>query len=88
MRTWTDEMIKEYLDTMYGQFSGCQLKAPQIAQFKKARPVLGTFPDGSMRMFKSMSEAHLVTGANIGAISECCSHGRSKSAKGIKWRYA
>ena len=79
---WTDEFIKEYLDKMYTD----EPTRPPVG--KKGTPVVAIHPDGRRVKYVSLSDAERETGINKGSISECCNHGRSKTTRGITWRFA
>lgn len=54
----------------------------------KPKEVIAIRKDGKKCKYRSLTKAAKATGANIGAIWDCCNLGKSSTAKGFIWRYA
>lgn len=59
----------------------------KVAKAARIRPVVGSFPDGTSKEFKTMREAARLTGACEQSISKAC-RGLIKQAGGYKWNYS
>lgn len=51
-----------------------------------SRKVLQISMDGSVKEYKTISEAARTVGITVQAISRCC-HGKCKTSKGYKWKF-